>query len=182
VTHILTQTVDPTCVLSWTRINTSTHHAPDLWSTWQEHGAPINPTRLKTVGSNSFQPINTTSTIIFDLKGFQTIIPKEIIRKKVKSFHQGQRRLNQRFVRLCWWSPRQYKEVEFTVPDLAQSEISSARRLRGPRPLKIARTIVQIPKDQWPMSSNRYTLPPRGDQSIPTISNRPYFRACINDY
>jgi hypothetical protein len=99
-----------------------------------------------------------------------------------ESSHQSQKQSNRRFVRPCWWSPRQYKEVEFTVPDLAQSEISSARRLRGPRPLRIARTIVQSPRDQWPMSSNRYTLPPRGDRFIPTEPNRPYYRACMNDY
>jgi hypothetical protein len=99
-----------------------------------------------------------------------------------ESSHQSQKQSNRRFVRPCWWSPRQYKEVEFTVPDLAQSEISSARRLRGPRPLRIARTVVQSPRDQWPMSSNRYTLPPRGDRFIPTEPNRPYYRACMNDY
>jgi hypothetical protein len=72
--------------------------------------------------------------------------------------------------------------MEFIVLDLVQSEISSARRLRGPHPLRIARTVVQNPRDLWPMSSNQYTLSPRGDQFIPVVPNCLYFRACMNDY
>jgi hypothetical protein len=57
-------------------------------------------------------------------------------------------------------------EVEFSIHDLAQSEITSDRRLKGPKgpnPLRIVRGVAQYSKDSWPLDIERYNLPRRGE-------------------
>jgi hypothetical protein len=45
----------------------------------------------------------------------------------------------------------EHKEVEFSIPDLAQSEITSDRRIKGPHLLRIVRAVEQHLKDQSPL-------------------------------
>jgi hypothetical protein len=99
-----------------------------------------------------------------------------------ESSRQPRRDKNRRFVRPFWLSPKQHKEVAFTVPNPLQSEISSQRRLRGPNPLRIVRTVEQSPWDLWPMDNNRHTFARRGEQVSPPNPNLAYNRACMNKY
>jgi hypothetical protein len=99
-----------------------------------------------------------------------------------ESSNQSHRSFNRRFIRPSWLAPTEHKEVAFTIPDLSRAEITSDRRVRGPHPLRIVRTVEQSPRDSWPISIHRYTPPRTGERVSPPNPNSGYYRGHLNKY